>query len=331
MAAFKTVRPPDQFTKFDSTIGQQWASQLTAFVQGVAKLGDAQTFTVPQKIANGNIQNSFVMLADGGFDTMLNVGKITANATQVTGLGGRAGVYIQHQVDDGIAQVSVVNSGIRVQIQSFQRAIPGKVNDLVAGYFGLHNGGIDVGGFGYHVDAFHAGSGTNITTYGGSVELYRTSTAGFTVGFHVRSIGGGSSGPGFSNNDYAFLASPSAGGGTQRFGSVFSAGSIQTGTMGCDVILDGRFAQVNLAGAYFLDDVPVVWGDNLSAHTRRIVGGNPGRIELRFNATRIFSVSDGGIAEFANSGITNVVGVSSGKVLKITDTAGNVWKIPLNQ
>lgn len=327
MASFTDPVPPGLFTP---PLAEDWLNKLQKFQKNVAKLTDAQTFSVPQNFTNGKIQNGPVLLADGGFDAMVTIGKITSNQSQVTGLGGRAALYVQHQVDDGVATVAVVNSGIRVQMQTFQRSSSVGVNDTTGGYFGLYNAGVNSAGFGMHTDSYHAATGSNSTTYGGNAEMFRLSAAGFTVGFHTRSIGGGGSGGGFFDNDYAFCASPSAGGGTQRFKSVFSAGSIQTGTMGCDVILDGRFAQVNLAGAYFLDDIPVVWGDNLSAHTRRIVGGNPGRIELRFNATRIFSVSDAGIAEFANSGVTSVVGAPSGKALKITDTAGNVWKILLN-
>jgi hypothetical protein len=44
MAEFANVQPPNQFTEFDSVIGWEWASRLTNFVQGVAKLGDTQVF-----------------------------------------------------------------------------------------------------------------------------------------------------------------------------------------------------------------------------------------------------------------------------------------------
>lgn len=329
----------DPLTPGSYTPSQDWLNRLLRFQRKVAKLDERQTFTATQKIADGAIQNTNILLMDGGFDTLVNIGKVTANATQGTGIGGRAAAYIQHQVDNGVSAVSVVNCGIRVQLETSQQVAAGVgVNDAVAGYFGLYNNGVNVGGFGYHVDAYHAGSGANITTYGGSSEMRRTSGLGWTAGYHTRSISQGTPpGPNYLDNDYGFLCSP--GGPVSNafsparqtgFMAAFSVGSIFTGTMRVAFGLDMRFAQVTDSGIYMLDDVRIAWGDNLQTHTRAWKGASAGRMEYDFNGTRRFSISDAGIAEFGSAGIFNTSSGASGKFLQVTDTSGGVWKIALN-
>jgi hypothetical protein len=86
----------------------------------------------------------------------------TSNVSTATQLGGSSGLYVQHRAEGNqTAGTSVLTTGLRCQMETTQQGILGLVSDTVSGYFGLLNAGKDTGGFGVHVDAYHAASGND--------------------------------------------------------------------------------------------------------------------------------------------------------------------------
>jgi hypothetical protein len=187
--------------------------------------------------ANGVLATGGNLLATG-YAAALDIRKTSLQSVEGAGLGGNVGAYIQHKVS-GNATFNTVTCGIRVQHDTAQTKSAGSVNDAVAGYFSLRTTGADIGGFGIHCDANHVATGANSVMYGLSAELFRQSSAGYTVGCHIRTIGGG----GYYDNDFAFLASP--GGGSTKFGSVFAGGSAVFGSIPADRGLDLRYTVLN--------------------------------------------------------------------------------------
>jgi len=314
---------------FDTVAGMHWMYQFWNSTKGAASTAD-NVFNGAQVFSNGSVNvNGPVLLTAGEYYPVLDIEQVLHNSL-TTGLGGTAGIYVQVSVDNSLAQTSTLHSGIRVQLQTQQQAAAGvPVNDCVAGYFGLYNNGINTGGFGYHVDAYHAATGGapgtgSPSTYGCSVELFRTSAAGFTVGAHVRSIGGGS----YLKNDYGFLVSP-ASGSLGSVGSLFAGGAVETGTITADFGLDLRNSNILLAGAYFLDDTPMVWGDNIASHTRRIVGSSSGFMGMYFNSNLVFSVTDGGFAQFNSAGYASSAGAATGTFLEFIIAGVGAFKVAL--
>lgn len=201
----------------------------------------AQTFGPAQVLQDQPIGNTEMLLGPAFYHCQVAINKTSVNSVDAVSPGGVAGLYLQHLVDNSVATVSNVNCGARIMIQSAQRAVPGVVNDLVGTYVGVYSAGENVGGFGYHVDAYHAATGASVL-YGMSAEMYRLSPAGITVGAHVRSI----SGAGMLTNDFAFLASN--GGGAVGFRAAFKAGAQETGgVLTCDFGLDLREATCDKA------------------------------------------------------------------------------------
>jgi hypothetical protein len=205
------------------------------------KLSAQGSFPSQFKSESGGIITDGDILLSANYSAAVDVRKVTNNATEHPGGGGTAGIYVQHKAS-GNNTSGTVNSAIRAQISSTQTRTGGVTNDVVGVYAGLYNNGADTGGFGLHADAYHAGSGGGISTYGVNSELFRTSSAGFTVGMHTRSVGALS----YVDNDYAFLASP-GGDNSKKFKSVFTAGSSWTGEMLCDYGLDLRHCPATVA------------------------------------------------------------------------------------
>lgn len=189
-------------------------------------MGEKQVFE------NKPIGNGANVLDPSLYRCQVAINKTTSNALEAVPPGGVAALYVQHVVDASIAPVANVNCGARIQIQSAQRAVTGVVNDLVGTYVGVYSSGENVGGFGYHVDAYHVAKGASVM-YGMSAEMSRLSPEGLTIGSHVRSI----SGVGMFDNDFGFLASN--GGGAAGFKRAYAAGSPATGgKLTCDIGLD---------------------------------------------------------------------------------------------
>jgi hypothetical protein len=241
------------------------------------------TTTVAQQVIksenNGALPNSgitYLALAPSAFE----VRKTTNLATEVPGPGGISGAVVQHYAS-GAATANSVQCGIRVQMDTVQTSSAG-TNDAVGAYIGFRNQGTNVGGFGIHADAYHSASGGNSTTYGLSSEMYRTSAAGFTVGLHARSIGGG-----FLNNDYGVLVSPGAGAANNAyFLKAFAAGSFNTGYLLCQYGLDLRYATSDIAAIAIASNKYVTLDDG-------------GGIRTRFNSgTGMVEWSNGGTSRF---------------------------------
>jgi hypothetical protein len=176
------------------------------------------------------------IMLDTGYNALIDVRKTSGAQSGALSGGGNAAVYVQHRIDTTVAAVNNVNSGIRVQLETWQRS-SAVVNDAVAGYFGLYNHGFNSGGFGVHVDAYHAATGNGVT-YGVDVELFREFLDGKTIAFHARAA---ADAPFGNVNDWAYLASPQSGG-SGRFKVAFGAGSDFIGALPCDIGLDLGFA-----------------------------------------------------------------------------------------
>jgi hypothetical protein len=173
------------------------------------------------------------------FDIRKTSNVVTEQGTQ----GGSVAAYIQHKAT-GTNTVATTTAGLRVAMETDQ--INGtSQSDSVAGYFGMYNGGNNVGGFGVHVDSYHNPSGgASSTSYGVSVEMFRTSLNGNNVGVHVRSQ---DLGAGYKDNGYGFLASPGGAGG-KKINFVFAAGSVLTGMLPCVTGLDMSWSSPSDAG-----------------------------------------------------------------------------------
>jgi hypothetical protein len=248
MADWITKPPLVPFTSPTDISWHDYFLKQQQFMQGFARLQDTQTWTGVNSFSDVTnfaaltnfgccIDSGGILLSNQFYNTLLNVEFVTSNVVNAS-IGQGAAIYVQHKIDNTIATGPNVNSGIRSQVETSQRRSGTQTNDVVAGYFGVRNNGVDVGGFGIHVDAYSNGTGANTTMYGASAEMYRETNAGFTAGFHTRSIGE----VGYFDNNYGFLASPGGSINTFKFGSIFAGGSAQTGNMQCDFGLDLAFA-----------------------------------------------------------------------------------------
>jgi hypothetical protein len=249
---------------------------------------------------NGAVGNGAITL-DTAFNATLDVRKSTAAATESGLLGGVAGAYVQHNVT-GNSAAATVNSGIRVQMQTTQGRTGSFTNDCVGGYFGLYNAGNESGGFGVHVDAYHAAGGANSTTYGFSAEMMRSSAAGFTVGILTRSIGNG-----YQNNDYGVLVSPGAGAANNAyFYKAFSAGSAHTGYLLCQYGLDLRYATSDIAAIAIASNKLITLDDG-GAIAQRFVSGT-GRVEWTNAGTARFGFNMTNGTIYAWDGVNGAYG-----------------------
>jgi hypothetical protein len=249
------------------------------------------------------------IMLETGYQAVIDVRKTTsANGDAISG-GGTAGIYVQHRVDATTTPRNNVNSGIRVQMESWQRTIPGLVNDVVSGYFGLLNHGVDSGGFGTHVDAYHWGSGQTVT-YGASVELYRAFLDGKVIGYHCRQAGFGDY---TQESDYGFLASPQTPGNGIGIKTIFSGGSDYTGHLRCDVGLDLAYATCSSAAI------------RVPGSTRIQLNGTANNVGLYFDPAgkiRFFS-NIGNTVSIGNDGSVRVRG-GSGYVELADDSLSSV-------
>ncbi len=310
-------QPLDQFTPVDSTTFRDYLARQSDFLKDVAKLGDTQTFTGVVSFQQGDIGNTAILLASD-YNALINIKKLSSNILTARSGGGNAGIYLQHLIDNTTATINNVNSGIRVQVETYQQSTAA-VNDAVAVYGGLYNGGVNVGAFGFHIDAYHAGTGTSTSFYGFNAEMFRTSAAGFTVAFHARCIDS----PGYLNNDFAFLASPSPGG-NLKFNSIFAAGSVFTGTMQANVGLDLSQANCTTAAIEIGYNQYMVWDANIGSNIkqryesagawRHYVAGanvfgieNSGRLFIAANGSTVYTMSAGASGQFLAMNIGGTV------------------------
>ena len=327
MSSF-TEPPPGQTVPFDKPPGlTTWCDfflRQQKFLLNVAKLDETQQFLGSNWFNGGNIATGGILLANN-YSAFLNVTKTSVNVTDAKPGGGNAAVYIQHYIDDSAANTSNVNSGIRSQVETYQKRASGSyINDVVSGYFGVRNNGTDVGAFGVHIDAYNNGAGASTTMYGMSVEMYNETAIGFTVAYHARSIYSGS----YSDNDFAFLASPSPGG-SQRFNSVFGAGSTTTGTMLCDYGLDLRQCDAAVAAIIIAPEKYMIWdgvGEAIKTRYEAV-----GRLAHYVSGVYQFGIENTGRLFIVNNGNTVYGGSAgpSGNFLAI-NIGGVVYKIGLD-
>jgi hypothetical protein len=100
--------------------------------------------------------------------------------------GGNFATYIQHMVSGHAGPHGTLTGGIRAQVETTQQK-NGHINDACAGYLGLYNNGVDVGGFGLHVDAYHVGREVSgHSTYAFSAECWKQTSAGRMVSYVAR-------------------------------------------------------------------------------------------------------------------------------------------------
>jgi hypothetical protein len=266
----------------------------------------------------------------------------SANADASPG-GGNAALYVQHRIDSTTANANNVNCGIRVQVESWQRSVA-PVNDVVGGYFGLYNHGFNSGGFGVHVDAYHAATfvqggpaGVGPVTYGMSVELFREFLDGKTIGFHARSIDDGATYR--ARNDYGVLLS-----GPGKFDRGFALGSNYIGPVTCTVGLDLGYATCSAAaisvkggdrvqlngpatnvGLYF---DPRGWVQFFSDVGNTVRIGNDGTFNARgatLGATTIAGLQITGSAQFQGRDLVTGVGAGGAPVGPAIGTATISW------
>lgn len=234
------VNPPGAGTSFDTPIGWEWAERLTKLVlqsDNTAIFTTDNLFTGTNVFENAPIGNTNILLAltNYGYEVAIN---LTSNNAATAGKpGGTAALYIQHLIDSSTATANQANIGLRVQIESSQKSTAG-TNDEVAVYAGIFQAGQNVGGFGYHLDYYYAGSGPNSTGYGVNVEMNRNNSTGVLVGYHLRIIQSAFSTVG---TDYGFLVSPSPAG-ALACNVLFSGGSSVFGVIFAVVGLDLAYA-----------------------------------------------------------------------------------------
>lgn len=320
------VTPPHNIIPFTGLGGEVWRRyfyEQHQFLKSVAKESTENVFTAPQKFRiNGEISDGGILLQKayfGGVDLMLSTPNVGAHP-----LGGQAGMYVQHSIDNGVATTNNVNSGIRVQIETQQQRSAGAlVNDVVGGYFGVRNRGTDVGGFGMHVDAYSGGAGASTTMYGVSAEMYRETSNGWTAAFHARSIDA----VGYFDNDYGFLASPSPGG-SKQFKKIFSGGSNETGTMIADVGLDLAYADCATAAIRIHDGQYMIWDGLAGAIQQKY--DTVGEWQHFVSGTKNFGLENTGRIYIISNANTDyaAAGAAAGRFLAI-NLGGTVYKIEL--
>lgn len=135
------------------------------------------------------IGNSAILLASN-YVALGDVQKTTdvaVEAPATASWGGNFATYIQHKVAGKCGMFGTLTGGIRAQLETRQERNGAPINDACAGYLGLFNDGVDVGGFGLHVDAYHAGfAQRGHSTYGMSAECWKQAPAGIMAGYVVR-------------------------------------------------------------------------------------------------------------------------------------------------
>jgi hypothetical protein len=131
--------------------------------------------------AAGDIRDSAILL-ENNYVALHDVRKVTNVAAEPPASkswGGNFAMYIQHKAEGRCGTFGTLTGGIRSQLEVTQDRAGAPIADACAAYFGLYNNGIDVGGFGLHIDAYHVGGEIHgHSTYGMSAECWRQSLAG---------------------------------------------------------------------------------------------------------------------------------------------------------
>jgi hypothetical protein len=136
--------------------------------------------------AGGDIHDSAILL-ENNYVALQDLRKVThvgAETPASTSWGGNFALYIQHKAEGNCGPFGTLTGGIRSQLEVTQNRNGAPIADACAAYFGLYNNGIDVGGFGLHIDAYHVGGEIHgHSTYGMSAECWRQSLAGVMAAY----------------------------------------------------------------------------------------------------------------------------------------------------
>jgi len=209
----------------------------TGYNEWVKQAARGKPPLVARSLNNGiDITDSAILLASN-YVTVYDVRKTTDVAREApvsSSWGGNAGVYIQHKVSGTCGQYGTLTEGIRSQLETTQKKGSGNINDACAAYFGLYNNGEDVGGFGLHVDAYHAGvEKLGHSTYAMSAECWKETPSGRMVGYVARAQKG--------RLDYGMTVLHSGGGsfsrGIQLGNPSYGGGGVQ-GSPGVPTLFD---------------------------------------------------------------------------------------------
>jgi hypothetical protein len=159
--------------KFSKQAARGVPSMVTRSLQGGVDIVDSAILLASNYVAAHDVRKN----------TAVNI-----EAPVSRSWGGNFGTYIQHKaVGKAPQEFGTLTGGIRAQLETTQEKNGAHINDACAGYLGLYNAGVDVGGFGLHVDAYHVGFAlTGHSTYGISAECWKQVTGGVMVGYVAR-------------------------------------------------------------------------------------------------------------------------------------------------
>jgi len=136
-----------------------------------------------------NIHDSAILL-ENNYVALHDIRKVTdvgAETPASSSWGGNFAVYIQHKADGRCNSFGTLTGGLRAQLEVTQDRNGAPIADACAAYLGLYNNGVDVGGFGLHIDAYHAGVAQHgHSTYAMSAECWKQTVDGPMVGYVAR-------------------------------------------------------------------------------------------------------------------------------------------------
>lgn len=237
--------------------------------------GRKETFlTFPYQFAALNLGTALTAggapsLQENGYQTAVDIRK-SSDAKAFATLGGNAALFVQHRINASVATSNATHVGVAVAVYSQQQNVTSGVNNAIAGFFSLNHNGTNVTGYAISATVFHIGAAGINVSHGVAVDLWRSSTSGYTVGFHARCNSAGST---YKDNNYAFLASTGPGN-TRKFNTGFSLGSQFTGVLTCDVGLDMGWCNITTAAIIIPGNAPIVLNVPNSALVRYNTANN---------------------------------------------------------
>jgi hypothetical protein len=139
---------------------------------------------------NIDISDSAILLKSN-YVTLYDFRKTTdvaLEAPSTASWGGNFATYTQHKAyGKAHPTFGTLTGAFRAQLETTQEQNGAPINDASTGYLGLYNNGTDVGGFGLHVDAYHAGMEVNgHSTYAMSAECWKQYANGRMAAYVAR-------------------------------------------------------------------------------------------------------------------------------------------------
>jgi hypothetical protein len=294
--------------------------------------------TVPSQVLkslqNGtDIADSAILLAND-YATAFDIRKRTDVAVEApvdSSWGGNFGIYLQHLVFGTDGAYGTLCGGIRAQVETTQARNGSLVNDCVVFYGGLYNNGIDVGGFGFHLDAYHVGtvSGGAVvghTTYGTNIEMTKSVAGGTALCFFGRTLGA-------QKTDYGAIfcgTNPGFARGIQFGSPTYASGGVVGGGTGVKTLFDvgldftwGSYAQAQ--AQFSRDDYIILSGVN---QAQSAVPDQTCR--MRWNsATGDFELRNGNALRFGVNLTTGLIKQASQDAISLQGT-GPGWAFRIN-